>query len=257
VLACGLDAALAWNIGAWLVGVPSSSSHALVGGLAGAAIAAAGIGAVNWGGFDGWRPEGVAAVLVALAVSPILGTGAAFVALRVYRRALRRATRRFTAPVRRAQWVTSGLLSAGQGANDAQKAVGVISLVLVANDASAGGTPTWAVAAAAAAMAAGTALGGWRLVRTIGQRIYDLRALDALASQTASAGILLGASAAGAPVSATHVVSSSVVGVGGARERWGRVRWAVVRNIGVAWATTLPATALLAAGVLTTWRWIT
>ncbi|HSJ94942.1 MAG TPA: inorganic phosphate transporter [Gaiellaceae bacterium] len=257
VLACGLAAALAWNVGAWLLGVPSSSSHALVGGLVGAAVAAAGLGSVRWGGFDGWRPEGVTAVLVALAVSPPLGAGAAFVALRAYRRALRRATRRFAVPVRRAQWVTSALLSAGQGANDAQKAVGVISAVLVASEASSGDPPTWTVAAAATAMAAGTALGGWRLVRTIGQRIYDLRALDALASQTASAAVLLGATAAGAPVSATHVVSSSVVGVGGARQRWGRVRWAVVRNIGVAWATTLPATALLAAGALTTWRWIT
>jgi inorganic phosphate transporter, PiT family len=257
VLALGLVAALVWNTGAWLRGIPSSSSHALVGGLAGAAVAAAGFDAVTWGGFDGWKPVGVAAVLVALAVSPILGAGAAFLALRLYRWALRRATRRVAVPVRRAQWVTSALLSAGQGANDAQKAVGVISAVLVANgSASSGDVPVWAVAGAAVAMALGVALGGWRIVRTIGQRIYDLRQLDALASQTASAAILLGASIAGAPVSATHVVSSSVVGIGGARRRWGRVRWAVVREIGVAWATTLPATALLAAGVLSIWRWI-
>jgi PiT family inorganic phosphate transporter len=253
VMASGLLAALAWNAAAWLRGIPSSSTHALVGGLAGAAIAAAGLDAVTWGGFDGWKPEGVAAVLVALAVSPILGAGAAFLALRGLRRALRRGTRRFTVAVRRAQWVASAALTAGQGANDAQKAVGVISAVLVAEGV-ATDVPAWAVAGAAAAMATGTALGGWRIVRTIGQRIYDLRSLDALASQTASAAVLLGASSVGAPISATHVVSSSVVGIGGARRRWGRVRWAVVEEVGVAWVTTLPATALLAAGVLTAWR---
>ncbi|MFO7571280.1 MAG: inorganic phosphate transporter [Gaiellaceae bacterium] len=257
VLASGLLAALVWNIGAWLRGIPSSSSHALVGGLAGAAVAAAGLDAVTWGGFEGWKPVGVAAILVALAVSPILGAGASFLVLRGLRRALRRGTKRFAGAVRRSQWVTSALLTAGQGANDAQKAVGVISAVLVADGASPStGAPTLAVAGAAAAMAAGTALGGWRIVRTIGQRIYELRSLDALASQAGSAAVLLGASSAGAPVSATHIVSSSVVGVGGARRRWGRVRWAVVREIGIAWVTTLPATALLGAAALSTWRWI-
>lgn len=255
VMAAGLVAALAWNTGAWLKGVPSSSTHALVGGLAGAAVSAAGLDAVTWGGLDGWKPQGVAAVLVALAASPILGAAASFLVLRGLRRSLRRGTRCLAVAVRRAQWVASTALAAGQGANDAQKAIGVVSAVLVAEGVTAD-VPAWAVAGAAAAMATGTALGGWRIVRTIGRRIYDLRSLDALASQVGSATVLLGASAVGAPVSATHVVSSSVVGVGGARRRWGRVRWTVVEEVGVAWVTTLPATALLAAGVLTAWRWI-
>lgn len=255
VLAAGLLAALAWNVGAWLHGIPSSSTHALVGGLAGAAVGAAGADAVTWGGRDGWKPVGVTAVLFALAVSPALGAGASFLVLRVLRRALRRASRRVASPVRRAQWAASTLLAAGQGANDAQKAVGVIAAALAADGAS-DDAPLWAVAGAATAMAAGTALGGWRIVRTIGRRIYDLRSLDALASQTGSAAALLGLTAVGAPVSATHVVSSSVVGIGGARRRWGRVRWSVVEQIGVAWVTTLPATALLGAALVTVWRWI-
>ncbi|MCS7005996.1 MAG: inorganic phosphate transporter [Thermoleophilia bacterium] len=255
VLAAGLASALAWNGAAWARGIPSSSTHALVGGLSGAAVAAAGPDAVAWGGLESWRPGGVAAVLVALAVSPLLGAGASFLALRGLRRALRRGTRRLEVAVRRAQWIASTALAAGQGANDVQKAVGVVGAALAAGD-DVHGTPRWAVAGAAAAMAAGTALGGWRIVRTIGKRIYDLRSLDALASQASSATVLLGASVAGAPVSATHVVASSVVGVGGARRRWGRVRWRVVEEIAVAWATTLPATALLAAAATTIWRWI-
>jgi inorganic phosphate transporter, PiT family len=257
VVAAGLAAALAWNLGAWYRGLPSSSSHALVGGLVGAALVTAGFEAVNWAEVDGLRPGGVAAVLVALAVSPILGAGAAFLTLRLLRRALRRASRRVAASVRRAQWVTSALLSAGQGANDAQKAVGVVAAVLLADGRTSSlDSPSWVVVGAATALAAGTALGGWRIVRTIGRRIYDLRSLDALANQTASGAVVLGASLAGAPVSTTHVVASSVVGVGGARRRWGRVRWAVVSELGIAWVTTLPATAVLAAVALSLWRWL-
>ncbi|HUF01707.1 MAG TPA: inorganic phosphate transporter [Gaiellaceae bacterium] len=257
VVTAALLAALAWNLGAWYRGLPSSSSHALVGGLAGAGVASAGLDAVNWGSFDGWRPGGVGAVLVALALSPLIGAGVALLALRLVRRALRRASRRATRPLRGAQWITSGLLSIGQGANDAQKTVGALAAVLLAHGTTTSlQAPFWAVAGAAVAMAAGTALGGWRLVRTIGRRIYDLRPLDGLASQTGSAAIILVASAAGAPVSSTHVVASSVVGVGGGRRRWGRVRWAVVGEMGIAWATTLPATAALAAAALSLWRWL-
>ncbi|GIU94086.1 MAG: inorganic phosphate transporter [Gaiellaceae bacterium] len=255
VLSSGLLAALAWNVGVWLRGIPSSSTHALVGGLTGAAVGSSGLDAVTWGGIDGWKPVGVAAVLVGLASSPLLGAVTSFLVLRALRRVLRRATRRVALVVRRAQWATSAALAIGQGANDAQKAVGVIAAVLAAEGVS-GDTPAWAVAGAAGAMAAGTALGGWRIVRTIGRRIYDLRSLDALASQTGSAAVLLGATAVGAPVSATHVVSSSVVGVGGARRRWGRVRWSVVEGIAVAWVTTLPATAFAGAALVTVWRWI-
>jgi len=210
---------------------------------------------VHWGGIDGRRPVGVLGTLVVLAVSPALGGVAALVVLRLFRRGLRRATKRFTRPVRGAQWVTSGVLAISQGANDAQKAVGVVAAVLLAEgETSSLDAPLWATLVASLAMAAGAALGGWRIVRTIGRRIYDLRPLDGLASQTGSAAIIVAASIAGAPVSTTHVVASSVVGVGVGRRRWGRIRWAVVTEMGIAWVTTIPATAALAAVLLAAWR---
>jgi PiT family inorganic phosphate transporter len=257
VVIAALVGALVWNVVAWDRGLPTSSSHALVGGLVGAALGAAGLDAVNWGGFDGWRATGIAAVLVALAASPVLGALGCAVVLSALRRGLRRGTRRFDAPVRDAQWVTSTVLSVGQGANDAQKAIGVIAAVLLAHGTTDSlDAPLWATAAGAIAMAAGAALGGWRIVRTIGRRIYDLRPLDALSSQTASAAVVVAASVTGAPVSSTHVVSSSVVGAGIGRQRWGRIRWSVVRAMGVAWLTTMPATALIAFTLVAGWRWL-
>lgn len=258
VAVAALASALVWNVATWYRGLPSSSTHALVGGLVGASIAAAGLDAVNWAGLDGWRPSGVAGVLVALAVSPALGAAAALIALRAFRRALRRATRRLETPVRRAQWATAGLLAISQGANDVQKAVGVAAAVLLAEGTTSSLDPPFLLTfGTALAMAAGTALGSWRIVRTIGRRIYDLRPLDSLASQTGSSAVVLAASVAGAPVSTTHVVASSVVGVGGGRRRWSRIRWAVVREMGIAWVLTIPATAALATAGLAGWRWLT
>jgi PiT family inorganic phosphate transporter len=257
VVVAALTAALAWNALAWYRGLPSSSSHALVGGLTGAALATAGTEAVNWGGFDGWRPVGVLGVAVVLAVSPVVGALACLAVVRMLRWALKRGTRRFDGPVRDAQWVTSGVLSVGQGANDAQKAIGVIAAVLLAHGTTSSlEAPLWATAAASLAMTAGAALGGWRIVRTIGRRIYDLRPLDALSSQAGSATVIVAASALGAPVSSTHVVSSSVVGAGIGRRRWSRIRWSVVTQMGIAWVTTVPVTALVAAALLSTWRWL-
>ncbi len=257
VVIAALVAALLWNLVTWYLGLPSSSGHALVGGLVGAGIAEAGFGAINWGGFDGWRPTGVIGVLVGLAVSPVLGAVGALAVLRLLRRALRRGTQRFARPVLRAQWVTSAVLASSRGANDGQKAIGLVAAVLVANGSTSSLTPpAWVTLGVAASIAGGTALGGWRIVRTIGHRIYDLRPLDGLASSSSSAAVILGASFAGAPVSGTHVVASSVVGIGGGRRRWGRVRWAVVREMGIAWVTTIPATAVLAAVALGFWRWV-
>jgi PiT family inorganic phosphate transporter len=257
VVTAALVAALLWNLATWYLGLPSSSGHALVGGLVGAGIAEAGLDAVNWGGFDGWRPTGVIGVLVGLAISPLLGAAGALVVLRVLRSALRRGTQRFATPVLRAQWVTSALLAASRGANDGQKAIGLVAAVLLANGSTSSlDAPAWATFGVAATLACGTALGGWRIVRTVGRRIFELRPLDGLASSTASAGVILGASFAGLPLAGSQVVASSVVGVGGGRRRWGRVRWVVVRELGIAWLTTIPATALLAAAALGAWRWL-
>lgn len=255
VVTAALLAALLWNFVTWYLGLPSSSGHALVGGLVGAGIAEAGFDAIHWGGFDGWRPTGVVGVLVGLAISPVLGALGALVVLRLLRRALRRGTQRFARPILEVQWVTSALLAASRGANDGQKAIGLVAAVLLANGSTSSlEPPVWATLGIAASIAGGTAIGGWRVVRTVGHRIFDLRPLDGLASSASSAAVILGASFAGAPVSGTHVVASSVVGVGGARRRWGRVRWAVVREMGIAWVTTIPATAVLAAAALGFWR---
>ncbi len=258
VAGAALLGAIAWNIVTWRFGLPSSSGHALLGGLVGAALMAAGPGAVTWGGLDGWRPAGAAGVALYLAVAPVAGAVAGLLAARAARRALRRATRKVEAPLRGAQWAMASGLAFSHGSNDAQKAVGVIAVVLAAGGETDGlEAPLWAVAAAAAALTLGVALGGWRIVRTIGRRIYDLRPLDSLASQASSAAVILAASLAGAPVSTTHVVASSVVGVGGGRRRWHHVRWEVVREMGAVWVTTIPATAALAAVALLAWRWVT
>ncbi len=257
VVGAGLTGAVAWNLVTWRRGLPSSSSHALVGGLVGAALVAAGGDAVHWGGFDGWRPVGVLGVLVALAASPVAGLGAAAVLQMGARRGVRRASMAFAVPVRRAQWFTSAWLSFSHGANDAQKSVGIVAALLLANGSTRSlHAPLWVKVACAIALTVGTALGGWSIVRTIGRRIVRLRPLDGLVSQTSSAAVILGSSLLGAPVSTTQVVSSSVVGTGVGRGRTRRIRWQVVRGIALAWLTTLPAAAVLAVAVLPVWRWL-
>jgi PiT family inorganic phosphate transporter len=255
VIGSGLAAAVVWNLVTWRFGLPSSSGHALVGGLVGASLAEGGVDAVDWGGFDGRHPVGVLGTLVALAVSPVLGALAALLIIRALRRLARRATRRWGVPVRAGEWGMSAALAFSHGANDAQKAVGVIAALLLADgriDTLTG--PTWATLACAAALTFGTALGGWRIIRTVGRGIYRIRPVEGLASQAASAGVILGASFAGAPVSTTHVVASSVVGIGGGRRRWHHVHWTVVRQMGLAWLITIPVSGALAAVALVLWR---
>jgi PiT family inorganic phosphate transporter len=212
-------------------------------------MAIAGAGAVNWGGFDGWRPVGVLGVLVALAVSPMIGGFAGWAMEAAARRALHRADRAVARPLKAGQWGTSAALAFAHGTNDAQKTMGLITLALVA----AGAlptfvVPTWVKVACALAMTVGTALGGWRIVRTVGRGIYRIRPLDGLASQGASTLVIGSAAALGAPVSTTHVVASSVVGVGAARRKR-HVRWRVVREILLAWVVTLPGCAALGAAI--------
>ncbi|GAB7005811.1 inorganic phosphate transporter [Nocardioides sp. AN3] len=245
ILFASLVAALAWNLATWWWGLPSSSSHALVGGLVGAGIAVGGLDAVHWGGFDGWRPVGVVGVLSALAISPLLGAFAGWSGELLARRSLRRARRGVTRTILRGEWLTCAALSFAHGTNDAQKTMGVITLALVA-----GGSlpsfvvPLWVKVVCATALTVGTALGGWRIVRTVGRGIYRIRPLDGLVSQASGTVVIGGAAILGAPVSTTHVVASSVAGVGAGR-RWRHVRWPVVGEIGLAWLVTLPACAVL------------
>ena len=258
VIGAGLIGATTWNLLTWWRGLPSSSGQALVGGLVGAALVEGGTGAVNWGGFDGWRPVGVVGTLVALAVSPVIGGVAAFVLLRVLKRSLRRGGSRLRTPVNRSQWFGAAALAFSHGSNDAQKAVGLVAALLVASGKtqSLSSAPLWATVGSAAALTLGTGLGGWRIVKTIGRRIYRIRALDGFSSQASSSVVILGASFLGAPISTSHVVASSIVGIGVGRRRWHHVRWKIVRDIGIAWLTTIPAAAAIGAAAFPIWRWV-
>jgi PiT family inorganic phosphate transporter len=258
VIGAGLAAAVLWNLVAWSRGLPSSSGQALVGGLVGAALAQGGIHAVNWGGLHGRHPVGVFGTLISLAVSPPLGALGALLVIRVMRRLGHRATRAWGPPVRGGQWAMASALAFSHGANDAQKSVGVIAALLLANgQTSTLAAPIWVTLVCAAGLTAGTALGGWRIIRTVGRRIYRIQPIEGLASTTASAAVIFGASLAGAPTSTSQVVASSVVGVGGGRWRWHHVHWEVVRQMGLAWLITLPVTGALAAAMFELWQWLT
>ena len=254
VVGAAVTAAVLWNVITWWRGLPSSSSHGLVGGLVGAAWLAASAHAIRWGGVNGLRPVGVVGVLVSLLVSPVLGFLVGLGVSRLAQRGLRRARREIERPIRRAEWVTAATLAFSHGANDAQKTMGVITLLLVATGhLSAFRVPLWVKLAAATSLTVGTGLGGWRIVRTVGSGIFRIRPLDGLVSQASSAAVILSAAALGGPVSTTHVVASSIVGVGSARRRR-HVRWAVVREMALAWILTVPATAALGALLLPAWR---
>jgi PiT family inorganic phosphate transporter len=256
VVGAGLTGGVVWNLVTWWRGLPSSSSHALVGGLVGAALVDAGWSSVRWGELDGIHPRGVGGVLIALAVSPLLGFGLAFVAARATKRALRRARREVGVVLRRGEWLTAGVLAFAHGANDAQKTMGVVTALLVADGRlSQFVVPLWVKLLAAASLTFGTMVGGWRIVRTLGRGIYRLRSQDGLVSQASSAAIILGSAAVGGPVSTTHVVASSVLGVGAGQRRQ-HVRWAVAREMIAAWLLTLPAAAAAGMLALLPWRWL-
>ena len=251
IVAAALVGAIVWNLITWRLGIPSSSSHALIGGLLGAVVVAVGASAI--------KPEGVInKVILPLVMSPIIGILIGFLAMVVLLNLFQRANpRRLNDRFRRLQVVSAAFMAFSHGSNDAQKTVGVIAALLLASGATDSlAAPLWAEMASAAALTIGTALGGWRIVETIGRRIYRIRPLDGLSSQAGSSAVILGASLVGAPVSTTHVVASSVVGVGMGRRRWRHVRWVIVKEMGMAWLTTIPVTAVLGAVALAGWRWV-
>jgi PiT family inorganic phosphate transporter len=245
VIGGALIGAIAWNVATWIWGIPSSSSHALVGGLVGAAIAKAGFWAVLWGG--------VGTVAAFIIISPLLGFLLALLLVLITSWAARRSTpyavdRRF----RVLQLLSSSLFSLGHGGNDAQKTMGIIAILLFSQG-MLGDTfhvPFWVVIACHAAMGLGTLMGGWRIVRTMGSRITDLRPFQGFCAETGGALSLFGATWLGIPVSTTHTVAGAIVGVGAAR-RVSAVRWGVARRIVWAWVVTLPASA--AVGALGYW----
>lgn len=241
VLASGLAAAVVWSLLTLLFALPSSSSHALFGGLIGSAVLASGVQAVLL--------SGVGVILIALIAAPIVGLGAGFLVMRLTLWAVRNATPRVSGVFRRLQLFTLIGLALSHGTNDGQKSMGVIALALVlASEGARFEIPLWVVAVSAGTIAIGTSIGGWRLIRTLGGRIYRIRPIHGFASQAAGAAVVLGAALLGGPVSTTQVLSSSITGVGAA-ERWGKVRWRVLRQMATAWILTMPATALLSAGI--------
>ena len=253
VVLCGLLGAIAWNLLTWWRGIPSSSSHALVGGLVGAVVTALGADHVVWGLrelVEAGHPTGVTKVLLALVLSPLLGFWAAFVLHRTMGRLLAGARPVVNRDLRRAQLFTAAWLAFAHGANDGQKSMGILTLVLLL-----GGfipsfeVPFWVMLACAGAITMGVLSGGWRIVRTLGFAIYKLRPLHALDSQLTSAGVVFTASMLGAPTSTTHVVATSIMGIGYA-ERPRAVRWSKAGEIATTWAVTLPGSAAMAAGLV-------
>jgi PiT family inorganic phosphate transporter len=241
VIIAALVGAIVWNLVTWSLGLPSSSSHALIGGLLGATLVASGTNAIKIGGIVG-------KVLIPMIVSPVIGFVGAFglmlVIYWVFRKAPRRPLGRF---FRRAQVLSAGFMAFSHGSNDAQKTMGIITLALFAAgvipDVS---VPAWVIVTAATALSLGTAIGGWRIMRTMGRRVVDLEPVHGFAAETTSASILFVTAQFGIPVSTTHVISSAIMGVGSSRGPRG-VRWGVARNILVAWVVTIPSAASVAA----------
>ncbi len=241
IVAAALVGAITWNLITWRAGIPSSSSHALIGGLIGSVIAASGTGALK---LDGIRDK----VLIPLVSSPVLGVLIGFTLMVVLLNVFRRMhPRKLNDRFRRLQVVSAAFMAFSHGSNDAQKTMGIMTLALIAggvlpHDAK---IPLWVILLAASAISLGTAAGGWRIIRTMGQRVVKLDPVHGFAAETTAATIILGASHFGMPVSTTHVISSAIMGVG-ASDRLSAVRWGVAGNIIVAWILTLPASGFVA-----------
>lgn len=241
VLNAALISAIIWNLLTWFLGIPSSSSHALIGGLIGAVSAGAGFNSIEFGGLE--------KIIIALFVSPVIGLILGYYFTKLIFFMARGATPKINWFFKRSQIITAIALALSHGTNDAQKTMGIITLGLV----TAGVLPTfevpmWVVAVSATSIALGTAVGGWRLIKTLGSKFYKIRPVHGFSIQMTSAFVIFGASIVGGPVSTTQVVSSAVMGVGAA-ERFSKVRWGVAKDIMLAWLVTLPAVALLAAGI--------
>ena len=239
VVYAALLAAITWNVITLLVGIPSSTSHALIGGIMGAVWAGYGFGSILM--------AGLIKILLALFLSPILGLIAGYYIVKLSYFLARGASPHINNWFKRGQLVTATTLALSHGTNDAQKTMGIIALGLVATGSlKTFSIPLWVILASAAAMGAGTLFGGWSLIRTLGGRFYRVRPVHGFGAQTASSAVILGAAMLGGPVSTTHVVSSAIVGAGTA-DRLSKVRWGVFNNIVMSWFLTIPAAAVMGA----------
>jgi PiT family inorganic phosphate transporter len=242
IVFAGLIGAIAWNLITWYFGLPSSSSHALIGGVVGSAVAAAGFDAVIADGLVG-------KVLVPAVVAPVLAFVVAGLAIGiVYRIVGRQRPGIVSRGFKHGQIISGGLLALAHGTNDAQKTMGVITLALIANGSLGANAdpPLWVIASSAAAIALGTYSGGWRIIKTTGTRIIKMDAAQGFSSQGAGAAVILASTHFGFPLSTTHVINGGVMGAGAAK-RVSAVRWGVAGNIVFAWLLTLPAAAAIGA----------
>ncbi len=240
-----LVGAVVWDLATWYLGLPTSSSHALVGGLIGAAIAAAGISSIH--------TSGVETIVLFMVVSPIIGLIIGFLFALIIMRAFRKAhPSKINNYFRRLQLFSAAFYSLTHGTNDAQKTMGIIALLLITAGVSAPATPDtlpippWVIISCAAAIGLGTFFGGWRIVKTMAQRVTRLRPYQGFAAETSSGLVLAFMAHWGIPVSTTHVISSSIMGVG-ATDKLSAVRWGIARKIVGAWILTIPAAALISA----------
>lgn len=239
VLIAACISAILWNVLTWILGIPSSSSHAIIGGLIGAVIMAAGYKVIMM--------DGIIKVLIALFASPIIGFITGMLIANVVYLSSWKATPKINDVFKKLQIITSIGLSLSHGTNDAQKTMGIITLgLIIAGVQSTFEVPFWVIVACALAIGIGTAVGGWQLIKTLGSKFYKIRPIHGFSSQAASAIVILTASLLGGPVSTTQVVSSSIMGVGAA-ERMSKVRWGVAGEIITAWIITIPATMLVGA----------
>jgi len=239
VILAALIAAITWNLITWYYGIPSSSSHALIGSIAGAAIAAAGFAELQWGGFLN--------ILAALIISPILAFVAGYIVYTIIKTIFRNANlARTNRNFRIVQIATAAVQSYSHGTNDAQKAMGIITLALMTNGyLSTHEVPFWVQFACATAMGLGTSVGGWKIIKTVGGKIMKIRPVNGVAADITGASVIFGATLIHLPVSTTHVISSSIMGVGTAHRLKG-VNWGTAKNMVITWIITLPISATLA-----------
>jgi PiT family inorganic phosphate transporter len=239
VVLAGIIGAIVWDIVTWYYGLPSSSSHAIIGGLVGAVLAHAGVNALHWAGLK--------KIVLALVISPVIGTIFGFIFMLVLMWIFRRSS---PGPLnngfRRLQVASAAFMAFSHGTADAQKSMGVITIALLSYGAIPSfDVPTWVKLACAVSMGLGTAVGGWRIIKTIGRDFVKLQPVHGFCVETASAGVILGAASMGMPVSTTHVITSAILGVG-LTKRISAVNWKVAQRILIAWILTIPASGLIA-----------
>lgn len=241
VIATALFSACIWNLFTWYYGIPSSSSHALIGGIIGAVIAGS--------GFMALQQAGLKKILIVLLTSPLIGLIFGYFSITLVKYLLRNSSPRAEYGLKVGQFPAAMILALSHGSNDAQKTMGILTLgLMVSGHLTTFAVPWWVIVISSSAIAAGTAFGGWRIIRTLGSKFYRIKPLHSFSSQLASALVILLASILGGPVSTTHVVSMSIMGAG-AGDRISKVRWLVLKDIAEAWVITIPTTALLAVPV--------